>query len=307
MSARWAKAMRGRNSASGGWLLVGLIVILSSVFVAMAGVTLALGESRRTISLRENDTEAIYLAQAGVMDALYRFRSGNGVGPLGIDQRVDPGPLPGTSDDDVFILGGQMADSLLVNMKPTTFQADINLPNCSPPRRDRMQNWTIRNVLASGGMSLTIDRIRVNWSPNLGEGVLRIDLNGNNPDWTAPSCSGVPANTDIDLFPNQSIPPMASWNTNRIWFTSNGVMAGKAWIDISFIMSDGTVRTSHWDRAIPANRSADFTIKSVGEVRKGPFPFVTWRRLQAEYRLSGAAITSTGNLLAYQELTTKSP
>ena len=76
--------------------------------------------------------------------------------------------------------------------------------------------------------------------------------------------------------------------------------------------------TAHYD-ALLANRTADFTVKSRGEVRKGPFPFVAWRRIQAEYRVC-AATTATadcdsdsqerekwGRLVSYAEMTQQTP
>ena len=307
-----------RAQQQDGWLLVGLIVLLSGVFIAMAGIALALGQSRQVISVRVNDTKAANLAQAGIMQALYDFRNGTGVA-LGEGPPVDPGPAAGTSDDNVFILGGQMADVFLANLKSTAFQgASI----CSLTQRDRMQDWRVRNVLASGGTSAVLNTIQVSWSLDLGEKILRIDLDGTAADWRDSTCVGVPSGTVIDLtslpVSQRTIAPTQVWSTNRIWFNSTNVMANKAWINITFTLSDGTVRTAHYEPLV-RSRSADFTIKSVGEVRKGAFPFVTWRRIQTEYRLCNAAalasqcdstseeLTAAGALSGYRELVSKSP
>ena len=83
-------------------------------------------------------------------------------------------------------------------------------------------------------------------------------------------------------------------------------MSTKSWIDISVQMSDGTVQTARYDQTNAANRTADITLKAVGEVRNGAFPFIDWRRIQATYRL-GSPLTNPGALRSYQELTTKSP
>jgi len=148
-----------------GWLLVGLIVILSSVFLAMGGIAVALAESRRTISLRENDTEAAYLAQAGVMHGLYQFRQIPEPAPQGIQLGTysieDLSRPPGDPTDDVFILRGKAADFLLAVMTNATVTTNP---------RDRLRDWTLRNVLRTEdtmsqdppeGMPLTILEQRV--------------------------------------------------------------------------------------------------------------------------------------------------
>ena len=287
----------------------------------MATIWLLLAEHRQAVSHIENHTEAIYLAQAGVMQALYDFRRGVGVS-LG-EGVVDAGPAPGSADDDVFVLGANQADVFLVNIKaPITFPTSGGPMTCGV--RNRFQGWFIRNVLASGGASSVVSQMKVNWSspspPD--EGVVRVDLNGfSAADWTAPGCVAPLPDAPFTLTSaasSRTLSPGAAgrWVENRIWFKTD--MASKAWIDVTYIMTDGSQRLNHYESAI-GNRWADFTVKSVGEVRKGLFPFLTWRRLQAEYRIcSGVASsaacdteseerTAVGALMSYQELTQKSP
>lgn len=328
----------------GGWLLVGFIVVLGSVFVAMATISLLLVEHRRSISHTLNHTRAVYLAQAGLMQALYDFRSGNGI-RLGLrsDYTVDAGSLLGQSDDDVFIIGHEtlpspQADFFLLNWKsPISFPESKYCPSSGPGAvlRDRITGWIMRNVLASGQMSLVITAVQVDWpSPAAGESVIRIDFNGTGSDWTAPgcqppsctaaSCVGVPSGTPIDLTAvspaDRTIGPGVRWGTNpnQIWFRT-ATMDAKAWLNVTMTLSDGSIRRTHYEPTV-ANRSADFTIRSRGEVRKGAFPFPVWRRLQAEYRVcSGVtdpkdcndadeeSALRSGALRSYQELTQQTP
>ncbi len=308
-------ALTSRSDSQGGWMLVGFIVILSSVVVAMAGVSLVLAESRRAISVRQNDTEAISLAQAGVMQALYDVRNGTGISPgiaLTTPQTIDAGPLPGQSDDDVFILGGKAADFLLANMIPATVDR-ANLSGVG--QRDRLRNWRLRNVLGIPSPILQITQMTVSWNSPGSEGVIRIEINGARVWPTSGTASAPqPSGTLIDIV-DVTIPQNTERTGNTIWFSTNNVMQDKSFIDVAFRMSDHVASANPLDASIrvarytPAvgTRSASFTIKSVGEVRKGAFPFVTWRRLQAEYRLSSTTITDPGNLVSYQELAKKTP
>ena len=296
--------MSQSSASQDGWLLVGLIVVLSSAFIAIGGVSLALAESRRVLSLRENEIEAISLAQAGVMQALYDVRRMTSVdgGVVLREYNVDnpSGPPPG-SNDDAFILGGQAADFLVANMKGLLFR-DTNACGNSGSRVE----WRMMNVLASDtpptGLPLVVDRVVVTWSPDQGERVVLFYI-GARRSWE--NCAGVSNGEEIDLT-NVTFPPRTITRPGANVMIFNSRMQNTSWIDIAFRMTDGSVRASHYESNV-ANRSADVTIKSVGEVRRGSFPFVSWRRLQAEYRLSSNTYTSVGNLLSYRELTQKIP
>ena len=315
---------RPAAASSEGWLLVGLILFLSAVLLALTGITFYLTEHLRTTSLRQNQTKAVYLAQAGVMWALYDFRRGAGITLRSYNVDNPSGPAPGASDD-TFILqtinnGSRQAHFLLVNMRGNiTFPTDNLCPATGPGRvpRDQIQGWSVRNILASGGSSLTITQMRINWAPDSGEGILRIDLN-DNAVWTAPCATPGAINTNLTIT-SQTLSPGTRWDPtrNRVWFTSTA-MEIKDWIEVTLLMSDGSERTSRWDRLSIANRSADATITSVGEVREGVFPFVTWRRLRAEHRacraVSGTSCdseseerTQEGALVSSQELLALTP
>ena len=303
-------ALHAGQPGSSGWLLVGLIVLISAVLVGLVGITFYLTEHLRNTSLRQNQTKAIYLAQAGVMRELYDFRNGSEIS-LG-EVTVTAGP-----PDDVYNIAGPNADFLLVNLRTTiNFPTDNLCPATGPGRqpRDHMTGWFLRNVLASGSSSITIDQIRVNWDAG-NEGILSIDINNNTVYTAACNTPGV-KNTFLDIT-NQTLAADARWANNHIWFTSTA-MESKNWIEITFRMTDGSERVSHWDRLSNPDRSADFTLRSVGEVRRGAFPFVLWRRLKAEYRICRSVVDANcnsrveeeqeeGKLIGYGELTMLSP
>lgn len=283
--------------------------------VALAGASFLISGQLRVTSLRQNQAEAIMLAHAGVMQAIYDFRfndptvggsdTGFRLGEYAVPN--DTGVIGSYADDDVFVLGGQAADFLLVAMIPAGWNNAVNICG-GAGNRQRLQAWTIRNVLLTSstaptppdnlpdGMPVVVDQLVISWSPDNGERVYRVDLMGN-ANVVYNSCVGAASGTPIDLVPNQTIPPNPNAATpNRIWFsrrtTENNpltlLMTNKNWIEIQFIMTDGpppSIRRVRFVPGAPTASSASFTIKSVGEVRKGMFPFSAWRRIQAEYRL----------------------
>jgi hypothetical protein len=87
-------------------------------------------------------------------------------------------------------------------------------------------------------------------------------------------------------------------------------------------MTDGSTRRVQFVPATPTASSANFTVKSIGEVREAKFPFAgAWRRLQAEYRLNddnttvdlveiGSIVSDpspTADRSGYRELTQAAP
>lgn len=287
------RAILVRRQSSAGWLLVGLIVLISAVLLALVGITFYLTEHLRTTSLRQNQTRAIYLAQAGVMQAIYdfRFNAGGNAFTLGTYDAV-PGDAgaPGLADDNVFILGGRAADFLLAAMIPSTF-ATASEGGCGGAFRHRLNNWTLRNVVTT---SISFTQMAVSWSPvGAGEYVVRVYLNGTGAgtfDWpsSALSCGSAitgASGTTLTLNSTQTIPSATFWGTNRIVFATTN-MNTKTWIELAFSLTDGSTRRVRFVPGIPTTSSANFTIKSIGEVREGAFPFSMWRRLQAEYRLN---------------------
>ncbi len=287
------------------------------MILALAGITFFLTEHLRSVSLRQNQTKAIYLAQAGVMQELYDFRSGNGVSLTEVT--VTAGPPAGTAGDDVYRVSGPEADSLLVNLRAIPVPISFPTGSLCSGTRDVMQRWTMRNVRGGGQGAIRVDQMRVAWSPDGGEGVLRIDLNGTSSDWTSP-CGAPAGNGALINIPNQTLNPGARWPTNRIWFTSSA-MEAKDWIEVTFIMrlpGDGSQRVAHLDPQDAQQTTADFTLRSQGTVRIGAFPFSVWRRLSAEYRIcrsvsgtscdaEGEERTQEGQLINWQELAQQTP
>ncbi len=333
MSARLARE---------GWLLVVFIILISTVILALAGVTFFLTAHLRTTSLRQNQTKAIYLAQAGVMRALYDFRSSSTPGFLLGEYNSTTGArgaIGSFPTEDVFILGGQAADFLLAAMIPASLVSTNSNPfagSCAGGTRNRLDSWTLRNVLLSnvapGGMPIAFNQVIVTWdNPLAGEGVVRLDLNGDGFDWHAPCATPQASGVAITLPSTQTLNSGAFWSSNRMWFVTN-TMSSHAWIEMAFVMTDtpASTRRARYLIGNGIGSSGSFTVKSIGEVRKGAFPFTVWRRLQAEYRLNHDDTNVTnlqeiGNLTAdptlwiapaapiadqrpgYKELTQRSP
>ena len=293
-------------ASGGGWLLVGLIIILSAVLIGLGGVTVLLVSHLRQISLRQNETKAITLAHAGVMQAIYDFRfntGGNGVAPGTFDAVPGDAGLPGLADDNVFVLAGAPADFLLANMIPAVLDQSTSI-SFGVNSRDQLRLWRLRN--ARTGAAIQINFLTVSWNdphPELGEGIARVEINGVKvwPQGVAATSSVAPG-IEFDIT-DVSIPAATERIGNVLYFATSGAgspMPGKAFIQMRFRMSDDSARVARYAPAA-AMRSGSFTIRSAGEVRQGVFPFLMRRRLQAEYRLNQLSPTNlqqVGNIVS---------
>ena len=279
-----------------------MVILIVIVALAGTGLAILLAEHLKRASLQQQQAKAIYLAQAGVMQAAYDVRFD---GPGGTDDnniRLGEYPVPadlgapGPADDDVFILGGQAGDFLLAAMIPATFATAPAGSSCGGTQRHRLQDWTLRNMLQSDtppdGIVVGFNQVSVQWDPvGAGEGVVRLDINGNGADWRSIGCAPIGSGVPIAI-PTQTIAASDLWTRNQIWFATT-TMTTKNWIEITFTMTDGSTRRARFVPANPTQSSANFTIKAVGEVRRGQLPFPVWRRLQAEYRLNDDDVSIT--------------
>jgi hypothetical protein len=294
-----------------GWLLVGFIIVLTFVFVVLAGVVFFLSEHRKILSHHLNQARAVYLAQAGIMHALYEFRRNEGIERKAYSLANPAGPAPGASED-AFTIGGKDGDFLLANMIPAA------ILRIAVIRTDLLHSWTLRNALRND--QITITHMRVSWNPvPKGQGVRRILL-GNTKVypcgggfWSSnPAQSGQLIDLGVCKF---DIDPNTEVGDNIVFIRSQNGM-GNASIDVEFRLSDHVASANPLDASLSvghyfppggATRSADIVLKSVGEVRSRSFPFVTWRRLRAQYRMFGVGLTDPGSVIGYTELEAKTP
>jgi len=290
----------GRSKRAAGWTLVLLIVILSSAFVAMAGSSLALSESRRVTSLRQNEIRAFYLAQAGIMRAIYDFRSG---GVLTGEHVVEAGPAPGTDDDDVFIIGLIPTDDVGVDMSNAKIVQPGGGEKLCGVSRDRLQSFKIKNT---GSDPVTITHMIVTWEPVMaGEGVIRIDLSSSGADWASPGCAPVAAGTPIDIEPDRTLGSSPPHFNVRVWFATTN-METKEYIEVTFLMADGSQVSGRFDPDESGQSGTRYRVSSTGEARRGAFPLVSWRTLEAEYQLDDPEDPDgPGRILWYRELPTR--
>jgi len=246
--------------------LITAVMLIVFASVAVLGVTVfivqRLSQSHTTRTL----TSCIYLAQAGIHQAIYWFRfndlTANGHFSLG-QASIDA--------QNFFVLGGTAADFLMVNTANSSLGGG--------PNRD-LDNLSLQN--ATDSRTITIDRMIVTWNRPRALKIIRIN---NNNVWSGTASS--PADVNISNFTLNTVPAIYAIDYLRF----NGSMAGST-IGIQFIMTDGSAKTL---TVYPASNNYRFTVKSTGQTADSNI----YRTIQAEYNVN------TGKVTGYNEINAK--
>lgn len=242
-----------------GITLFAVLMLVIFASFAVLGVTTFIIQMLSRSSFIRTQTQCIYLAQAGIHNAIYFFRfhglTGNGYFTLG-QTNID--------SNNFFVVGADAGGLLIVDA------SNARLGN----GRADLLGLTIQN--ATNSQAITIDRMIVTFSG--GRRLNQIRINGS---IVFNRSGGVrsPANADIA---NYTLKPSARYNINFLHF--NGNMAGST-ISIQFVMTDGSTKTV---AVYPASTSSNVvTMKSAGKTARSNI----YRTIQADYNPLTGAIT----------------
>lgn len=237
-----------------GLTLATSIILIVFASTAVLSVTTFIIQRLSQTEAKRARTKTIYLAQAGINNAIYfyRFRDipANGYFSLG-QTNVDAGSY--------FVLGATPADLLMVNT------ATAVLTNNS----SRLRNVTIQN--ATNSNTIVIDRMIVSWQgvPSTRR-LTRMNINGRTL-WTGTAAS--PANANLS--PNFTLNTTpSSYPITELRF--NGNMTG-ATISARFIMTDGSLTNTI--QVYPASLNFNFTVKAAGKTTGSAI----YRTIRADY------------------------
>lgn len=250
-----------------GIVLVAAVILI--IFAAVVTFSITTFIIQRLSQEQDNQARAkyIYLAKAGIHNAIYFFRlhdiAGNGYFSLG-QTNIDA--------NNFFVLSATAADLLMLN---TSHSSVGNQGN-----RDLL-GLTIQN--ATNTKAITIDRMIVTWNNNRKLKQIRI----NNSDVFNGNLKS-PANVNITNFTLNKLPKI--YNIEYIRF--NNDMRGVK-ISVQFVMSDGSITRNFG--VFPASSTYSFTIKSTSKIVNSDI----YRTIQADYN------TLTGRITDCREINTQ--
>ena len=243
-----------------GIILVAVVMLIVFASVVISGVTFFIIQRFSQTGMKLSGMRALYLAQAGIHNALYnfRFRALTGTGSFSL----------GRTDIDAqnyFIVGGTDADFVMV---------DASLAAIGEAKNQTILNLTVRN--ANNTREVTIDRVIIQWDFSARR-MREVRINGSK-QWNGNLAS--PADCDIKDFPLDSASTI--YLINGIEFDKDIGTIG--YVDIEFVMLDGSSRSL---RVYPASNDLNFVVRATGKTVNSNL----YRSIKAEYDVLTAKIT----------------
>lgn len=243
-----------------GITLIASIMLIVFVSIAVLGVTTFIVERLKQVEAKRKDLQCVYLAQAGIQQAVYNFRfcdiTANGYFSLG-KTNIDA--------SNFFVLGGRDADFLMVNTSGSNFTVS----------NKQLAGLKIQNAINS--RSIIIDRIIVTRGGGGGAKLINIYINGSSV-WSGNE--DLPADCNISNFTLNTTPTI--YDIDYFEFDKN--VSNKT-ISIQFVMTDGSSKTVD---VYPASQNYNFTIKSTGKTAGSNI----YRTIEADYNAQTAKIVN---------------
>lgn len=261
--------------------MIAAIMLIVFVTIAVLGISTFIVEWFSQLNADQINTKCIYLAQAGIHDALYEVRSThntpttNGYFALGLST-VDTG--------ETYRRGGTAADLIMVDNSAAGANASdlIGL---------KIQKAT------NSAVPVTISRMVVTWTKTGTARRLRSIRIAGSDRWSSGSGLSSPANAVFTTpYALNPIPPSTTAPTtitvDRLRF--NGSMSGLTSMSIQFVMSDASTKTV---AVYPATNSCQFTINSTGKVSGSNI----YRTIKAIYDLTPNNYSTTSRIVDVEE------
>ena len=236
-----------------GLTLATSIILLVFASTAVLSVTTFIIQRLLQAEAKHAGTKAIYLAQAGINNAMYSYRSANGYFSLG-QTNVDA--------NNYFVLGATPAELLMVNTATAALTSSST----------RLSNVTIRNAADS---PITISSMVVSWPAN-GRKLKEIWIDGRR---LFRSGGGVAPPANANLSPDFALPASSAATYSIDYLLFNGSMAGVAYIDVQFVMTDGSNKTVRLYQDGVTLNNFNFTVKALGNTTGSTVP----RTIRADY------------------------
>jgi Tfp pilus assembly protein PilX len=157
-----------------GFGLVILIALIAITGIFVTSTALFFMDATRDVQLKIDKTKAYYLAQAGVMRAIYNWR----VSHATVTSRTYSEINATVTGNQIFKAGGQNAPLNIVqaNFAYYTFNQGQDTGWNDTGGNSRLRRWRIRNIhtpVAGTGDNITFTAVKVSWTATVGTPTLR--------------------------------------------------------------------------------------------------------------------------------------
>jgi len=258
-----------------GLALIAAVMLIVFVTIAVLGISTFIVQWFAQLDADQISAKCLYLAQAGIHDALYDVRNiyistpnTYGYYSTGLTT-VDTG--------ETYRRGGTAADFLMVDTSEASRSGSDLI------------GLYIQKATNSASPVVSIDRMVVTWTKSGASRNLRsIRIAGVNR-WTGNLSS--PANANFTT--NYNLTGTSIISIDRLRFSNN--MNGLSSMSIQFVMTDGSTKTV---TVYPSSNSCQFTINSTGKVAGSNI----YRTIKATYDLMPLTFNTTSRIVDIDEI-----
>ena len=244
-----------------GITLIAAVMLIIFASIAVLGVTFFITQRFSQNEMKLSGMRVLYLAQAGIHNALYNFRfqkNLTGTGSFGLGKTDIDG-------QNYFTVGGTEADFVMV---------DASTAVIGDTKNQTILNLTIQN--ANNTRAVTIDRMIIRWDVPSRK-MKEIKMNGSKV-WVGNQVS--PADIDIKNFVLNAVPTI--YPVDGIKFDKD--IRAVSYVDVEFVMLDGSSRNL---RVYPAANNLNFVVRVTGKTVSSNL----YRSIQAQYDVFTSKIT----------------
>jgi len=259
-----------------GLALISAVMLIVFVSIAVLGLTTFIVQWFKQLDAEQINIKCLYLAQAGIQDAIYGVRS-TYLNPSTTYGSYTTG-LTTVDTGETFRRGGTAADFLMVNTAGATW--------ASPT----LSGIQLQKVTSSATPTVTITSINICWtrSSSANRTVNRVTIGSTNytVSVSQAACPGNLANITDRTLSNASFVAFAIRWSGSITLTD---------VLVKFNMSDGSSKTVDlWT----LNNSCQFTINSTGKVAG----YDNYRTIKATYDLMPTTYSTTSRIVDVEEV-----
>lgn len=263
-----------------GLALIAAIMLIVFVSIAVLGLSVFIVRWFSQLNANQINSKCLYLAQAGIHDAIYKVRS-TYLNPSTTYGSYTTG-LTTVDTNATYRRGGTAADFLMVNTAGASWNSSTYI----------LSGINVQKAISSATPVVTIASVNICWTKSsaTARNINRVTIGGTTWTYTIASatCPGnIIDGTDVVL--STSFVPLTIRWANSITLTN---------VTVQFNMTDGSTKTAVlW----PASNNCFFTIKSTGKVSGSNI----YRTIQANYNLMPTTYATTSRIDDIDEINTE--
>ena len=217
-----------------GFGLVILVALIAISGILVGSTALLMSNSTRQMQLKIDQSKAYYLAQAGIMRAIYNWRISNATDT---SRRYAQLNTTVTGNQIFKTSGGTLANMTQANFAYFSFD-EGGTSNADWNPTSRLRRWTIRNIhtnVAGTSDGIIFKQVKISWTPSGAETLTEISLNNRKTSGSFANGSTVTLSGTVA---QRTLAANSAWTGNNNYFQWSGVPPDPITVTVQWIFND---------------------------------------------------------------------